>query len=476
MGDWIRLQDVVLHRPEPTPLFQGLSWTVRSGQTWAIVGPTGSGKSTLAQLLLGRIRPKAGHIEWPMLRAQDDESPLTPADVIEYVPFREESRRFSYRRHYYQQRFNFIEPGDDLTLDEFLRSGTSASESQLDAAATALGIQEFRRRSLIQLSNGQMRRARLARAWLSRPMLLMLDDPFVGLDRDGREDLSGLLEELVQQGQAVMLFTVEENVPSWVSHTLNLPVRGGVSSPRLVVANAVPSRSPVVEPEPTSEPIVELHKVRVAYGATPIVHDLSWVVRRGERWAVLGPNGSGKSTLLSLLCGDHPQAYSNDIRLFGRRRGSGETIWDIKSRVGLVSPELHLYFTSHLTAWEVVGTGWFDVLVPRPMSAGQIEQTRRLFSEWGLDKEKDRPFQQLSTGEQRLMLLARACVKSPELLILDEPFQGLDDYRVAQLRDWLDRRLRPTQTMIFVTHRPEELPRCVTRQLVLDRGQVVSVL
>src|SRR5207245_350620 len=128
----------------------------------------------------------------------------------------------------------------------------------------------------------------------------------------------------------------------------------------------------------------------------------------------------------SLLCGDHPQAYSNDIRLFGRKRGTGESIWDIKRRIGLLSPELHLYFTEPLSAAQVAATGFFDILALRLTTRTHDAVIAELFEHFGLTALADRLFSRLSTGEQRLVLLVRALVKEPPLLILDEPFQGLD--------------------------------------------------
>src|SRR5262249_31549617 len=153
------------------------------------------------------------------------------------------------------------------------------------------------------------------------------------------------------------------DIPAWVTHVLRLgsddPERAGsVSDGQTPVAYASGSFS-------NAPPIVELRNVNVSYGDRHVLRGLSWTVRAGEAWAVLGPNGSGKTTLLSRLSGDPPQAYANDIRLFGRQRGSGESIWDIKRNVGLVSPELHVYFSEPLSAAEAAATGFFDVLVRR---------------------------------------------------------------------------------------------------------------
>ncbi len=214
--------------------------------------------------------------------------------------------------------------------------------------------------------------------------------------------------------------------------------------------------------------------MNVSYGERAILRDVSWTVRAGERWAVLGPNGSGKTTLLSLLCGDHPQAYANDLWLFGRKRGSGESIWDIKRHIGLVSPELHLYFSEPLTAFQTAATGFFDVLARRPTTLAQDALVRSLFDEFGLTDLGERPFARLSLGEQRLVLLLRALVKRPPLLILDEPFQAIDTRLTARVRDWLDHRLGPDQTLLFVSHHIEEIPRTVDRRLRLAAGRVVE--
>jgi molybdate transport system ATP-binding protein len=220
-------------------------------------------------------------------------------------------------------------------------------------------------------------------------------------------------------------------------------------------------------PPKIGEPIIELRNVRVAHGGRTILKNIDWTVRAGERWAVFGPNGSGKTTLLSLLCGDHPQAYANDVKLFGRRRGTGESIWDVKNRIGLLSPEFHLYFSEPLNAERVAATGFFDGVADRPTTPEQNHAVKSLFDEFRITHLIGRPFRQLSTGEQRLVLLVRALVKRPELLVLDEPFQSLDGDTMRHARDWLDRKLGMDQTLLFVTHFEEELPQCIGRRLEL---------
>jgi molybdate transport system ATP-binding protein len=465
------LDQATVSWPGGPVVFRVLSWTVREGQTWAIVGPVGSGKTTLAEVLRGLQALDGGSIHWPLLDrlAEAGQRTFWPSEAFQHLTFREDSWLFSYSRHYYQQRFNFIEPQDDLTLESFLRSPTAGDSTGVAMVAEQLGIDHLRSFSLIKLSSGQMRRARIARALLAGPEVLILDDPFAGLDQAGRSEVAVILGSLVRQGQRLILITRPDAVPSWVTDVLELP---GPTRPQVQFQFAQGCRlnQPASAPR-SDEPIIELRNVSVGYGDRMPLQNVSWTVRAGERWAVLGPNGAGKTTPLSLLCGDHPQAYSNDIRLFGRSRGSGETIWEIKQFIGLLSPELHLYFTEPLTAQQAAATGFFDALVCRATTPQQDAAVRERFGQFGITTLAQRLFARLSTGEQRLVLLIRALVKEPALLILDEPFQGLDGTWAARLRDWIDQRLRPDQTLLFVSHHPEEVPHTVANILRLDRGR-----
>jgi molybdate transport system ATP-binding protein len=477
-----RLADATVVRPTGEVVFEGLSWTAREGETWAVVGGIGAGKTSLTEFLLGRLRITSGKVEWPLvdrLRAAGRRI-AWPSEIVGRVGFKEESRLFSYGRHYYQQRYNFIEPDDDLTLDEFLHTGVTSSEESLQAVTARLGIAELRPLSFIKLSNGQTRRARIARALLDHPEILILDEPFVGLDADGRAEVRDQLRKLVDEGTRLILITSPATMPEWVTHVLELTerrvtfvgLRADYRGLRVPLLSQPPERT---GPRTTSEPVIELHDVNVTHGGKPILKHINWTVRAGERWAILGPNGSGKTTLLSLLCGDHPQAYGNDVRVFGRRRGTGESIWDIKRRVGLVSPEMHLYFSEPLTAERAAATGFFDVVVSRPTTAEQDSTVRRLFSHFGIVELMDRPFARLSTGQQRIVLLVRALVKDPPLVILDEQFQTLDADTAEKARDWIDNHLAADRTVLFVTHNEAELPRTVARRLRLRDGVVAEI-
>ena len=197
----------------------------------------------------------------------------------------------------------------------------------------------------------------------------------------------------------------------------------------------------------------------------------------GQHWAIAGPNGAGKTTLLALISGDHLQAYANVIHLFGRRRGSGESIWDIKKQIGLVTPHFHAGYQKRLTAFEVVCSGWFDsVGLYRRCSQTQAEQARQELAAQEIEQLADRPFDHLSHGQQRLVLIARAMVKHPTLLILDEPCAGLDaEHRQAVLEQLDTIAARGRSQLLYVTHHPDERPACITHTLKLEAGRVAGV-
>ena len=201
------------------------------------------------------------------------------------------------------------------------------------------------------------------------------------------------------------------------------------------------------------------------YGGRDIFKGLDWEVRRGERWMLTGPNGSGKSLLLSMVCGDNPQAYANDIVIFDHKRGSGESIWDIKNNIGYVCPEMQLYFRSKLPVRGIVVEGMRPVLERyRPHTPSETAIAEAWLECLGIGALAGRDFSTLSSSEQRMVLLARAFARQPALLVLDEPFQGLDPYNKELVRRVIDRMVASRgSSLIFVTHYPEELPSCVDR-------------
>ncbi|KAB7733338.1 ATP-binding cassette domain-containing protein [Rudanella paleaurantiibacter] len=481
----IALQDATLRRPNGFTL-TNLNWTLEPNQHWAIMGPSGSGKSLFLETVAGRLPVAGGRLC------------LVDATLRSQIELVARDYSFDWRIagavQFYQQRFNTQTVDDGPTVWDVLQGqvrpvGTidPASvplppplypEDWLRNRADVLRITHLLDRRLTSLSNGETRRTLLVRSLLKQPRILLLDNPFSGLDADSRAQLHETIEQAAQTGVSLVMVVDERDMPACVTHRLVLEggkkEKGEGNKEKGEESSAPLSPSSVLPPSFSTA--IQMQDVTVRYGAKTVLDRVNWTVQRGEKWALLGPNGSGKSTLLSLITGDNPQAYANKLHLFDRRRGTGESIWWIKSRIGFVSPELHLYFPRQTRVWDVVASGLFDTMgLFRKLDAEQQRQVQKQLETLGLTSFRDRRLADLSAGLQRWVLLARALVKRPPLLILDEPTQGLDTEQVAQFRDLIDEMAtqNPDQTLIYVTHYPDELPRCVTQTLRLAEGRVV---
>ena len=357
-------------------------------------------------------------------------------------------------------------------------------------------LDELADKYIISLSSGELRKFQMAKALATKPRVLILDNPFIGLDAPTRADFRRLLHDLIREtGMLVILvLSKRDDIPDFITHIL--PVEGLRLLPKMTLSAYRSWYAAVPKPELSCDvrdwithlpvhdiletdfyprdggEILRFRDVSIRYGNRTILQPLDWTVHEGERWALSGPNGSGKSTLLSLVCADNPQAYACNIELFGHRRGTGESIWQIKKHIGYVSPEMHRAYLKDIPAIDVVASGLSDsvglYVRPKPEQKQTCLDWMRIF---GVEDVADRSFLQLSSGEQRLCLLARAFVKDPELLILDEPLHGLDDKNRQLVRQIIKCFCqRPHKTLVMVTHYEEELPDCITHHLRLQKS------
>ncbi|MEJ2040596.1 MAG: ATP-binding cassette domain-containing protein, partial [Desulfosarcinaceae bacterium] len=317
------------------------------------------------------------------------------------------------------------------------------------------------------------------------PRLLILDEPFNNLDAASCADLAVIMRGQMTGGVQLILITHRMNdVPSGFTHLLRLG-RGRVAEHgpfSFSASSPPPADSPLTGALPSTRtgfeepPLVDLQDVCVRYGDISVLDHIDWTLRRGEHWALIGPNGAGKSTLLKLITGDQLQVYANRVFLFGRQRGSGESVWQIKREIGQVSDELHARYQRDTAVRDVISSGFFDsVGLYRRCSAAQKQIVDRWLQRLALEPLAQERFDRLSFGQQRLVLIARAMVKTPRLLILDEPCNGLDKthrLKVIELADALGGG-NATQ-LIYVTHHQEELPACITHRLYLEGGKIRS--
>ncbi len=456
-------------------VFKDLSWEMKTSETWAIVGATGAGKTSFLKALTGEYFLKKGNIFYNF---EGSEAPITDfldleEHLIAFVPFKEASRAFDYSRHYYQQRYNATEAEDSITIEDFLRPEIHVDYTpEQKSILELLSLETLRPLQFIKLSTGETRRVRLAKALLSSPQLLLLDNPFVGLDKAMCQTFSVYIDKLVAAGIKIIITGNYDELPSSVTHILeieNAGIKQNTTKEKFLTSfhtmNEIEKNVLNFQRKKRQfgfKTVVEMKNVRLNYGEKEILKDFSWTVRGGEKWALLGANGSGKSTLLSLIFGDNPKAYSNPIKLFDRRRGSGESIWDIKKKIGFISPEIQFYFEQGLTCEAVAASGFFDTMQSgRALSKREQNNLDALFDFFGLTTLLDQDFEYISDGQQRVVLLIRALVKDPPLLILDEPFQNMDAFYLQRSMQLLEQYCNADKTLIIVTHYTAEIPKFV---------------
>ncbi len=458
-----------------------VNMTLAVGEHLAIVGRNAAGKNLLVDIITG-LRPLL------MNEVKYDFSPSDSRMVyenIKYIAFRD-SYGDADGNYYYQQRWNTHSLDEIPMVRDLLPE--AADEERKKTLYELFEVEEMLDKRIILLSSGELRKFQLVKTLITNPRVLIMDNPFVGLDAGTRDRLRDLLEKLIHATplQVILVLSKTDEIPSFITHVI--PVADRICGKKITLSEYQAICQPLPERMLSEEKekrilnlpcnasfhtgnVVELNKVSIRYGAYTLLEDLDWTVKCGEKWALCGDNGSGKSTLLSLVCADNPQSYACDIALFGRKRGSGESIWEIKKHIGYVSPEMHRAYLKNLPAIDIVASGLHDSVGlykrPHPEQAAVCAWWMDIF---GIAALKDRNFLQLSSGEQRLVLLARAFVKDPELLILDEPLHGLDLYNRRLVKDVIEAFCRREgKTLVMVTHYREELPQCITNFLFLKK-------
>lgn len=469
-----------------------VNFTLLEKEQLAIIGDNGSGKSMFVDIITGK-HPLLG--EGVKYDFGSDNARMV-CDNIKYVSF-EDTYGTDSDTKYYQMRWNCHEEDNTPFVYDVLESAfeiSSAANSAFnlveykDLLYDVFGISKIYSLKLSMLSSGERRKLHLIRALLSNPKLLIIDNPFIGLDSQARILLVESLELLVNKIglQIILVVSRDNDIPNFITHVVKVEelrvgeklfysdyINGEARAKKLILDETIKfgiANLPQND-ESFANTIVECYDVTVSYGKRTILDKLNFKILNGERWALIGENGSGKSTLLSLVCADNLQSYSNNIILFDYVRGTGESIWDIKKHIGYVSPELHRSYLKDYPAIDVVASGLSDSVGlykrPRPDQISICEFWMKAF---GVLKYKHTSFLLLSSGEQRLVLLARAFVKDPSLLILDEPFHGLDQNNCNIVREIIEEFCyRRNKTLIMVSHYDEDFPPFITHTLHLKR-------
>ena len=495
------------------PYLQNTSWQINTNEHWAILGPNGSGKTTFAKSLFGGVPVVRGNIIFHFSK-EDRQNPASIANAIGYVSpelqrdiIERENLEDSFRD--FSGKIYDVTTVKNLILDKMINPVDGVQyEKRLSQIAKKMRTEALLERDIKSLSTGEMNTALIAKALLKRPRLLILDEPFEGLDQQSRNSLANTINDLTRTNIHLVLITHRfEEIISNITHVLLLKQgqiykagrKEDVFTPDNInrvyemdkrsiqpdpheLLNALPvfkrKRPPLSLDKKTAEArvLIEMKNVTIKYNRKRILDRFNWIVKDGENWAISGPNGAGKSTVLTLICGDNLQAYANEIYLFGKRRGSGESIWDIKKQIGFISSDLQIRQHKNINAFDVVCSGFFDSNgLYKRCSSEELSIVKEWTHFLGVDELADQKFGRLSHGQRQLILIARAMVKSPEILILDEPFQGLDIKNRTKILDVFEYIGSQSHTnLIYVPNQDAEELNCITHVLNMDHGKAID--
>ncbi|MDQ0969891.1 molybdate transport system ATP-binding protein [Flavobacterium sp. W4I14] len=461
-------------------VLKDLYWEVNVCQNWVLWGESGSGKTSLAKAIAGLI-PSQGSIE-----INYDAQSKLPAEVLFVESWYQFKNLEGVANFYYQQRYTSLQANDTLTVHAELVAYGKEKGLHFDLVEPileALGFATFASSQLIELSSGEHKKLQLVKALWLKPQLLIIDQPYTGLDKASRKNLNTLLDQATAEGVQLILICNDLEFPESIDSFAEI-IDGQIATsfsreigdlPPEIHKRKIPAflkESPMY----SSTDMVTMVDVNISYGEKQVLKNINWEVKAGEKWLLQGPNGSGKSTLLSLINGDHPQSYANELYLFGNRRGSGESIWDIKQHIGLISPEFHWYFDATSTVWKCVASGFYDTVgLFQQLPYSKRAQVDELIEYFGLTDNKNELLTALPLGKQRLVLLARTIIKNPELLILDEPCQGLDQQQTKHFNQLVDELCSNGMTLIYVGHFESQLPTCIEKRILLEKGEVKVV-
>ncbi|MDH3901873.1 MAG: molybdate ABC transporter ATP-binding protein ModF [Xanthomonadales bacterium] len=449
-----------------------INWILKPGQVWAIMGASGSGKSALAAALTGAGEISSGTLDGIVANA-GVVSLESQAELIERERLRDDS-----------DITDKVNPGTPVRnmLDEVCKD-----PELLEQLITLFRLDSLLDRGFRKLSSGETRKVLFTRALISQPDMLIVDGPFEGLDAQTVPLVNDILRQFAGKTPLLLVINRFDELPDFVSHialmekgrlkvtldTSDKPAMESISqllhlkTTHLQIPDADPGDSST--PLNPDQPLVNIRGASVCYTDNLVFEDLDWRIEAGQHWQLTGPNGSGKTSLLNLITGDHPQCYNNDIFVFGYQRGNGESIWDIKQHIGYVSSALHWDYRVSINCKNVIISGFYDSI---GLYTRATDLQQEIAAKWlqvlGFQHRVTQAFNQFSYGDQRLLLIARAMVKHPDLLILDEPCFGLDDINRQLVLALIEKICAGSETtVIYVNHHAEDRIEGINNYLAL---------
>lgn len=459
-------------------------FSIKQGEQWCLFGPNGSGKSLLANLLAGKRTETGSYVHCA--------EGFEPARDCLFVSFEEQQRLWAQDNRLDMSEYSDRAEDKGTLVDDLIRSGRphdQIEDSLLLDLIEQLDLHGILQKGIRFLSSGQIRRALIARSLYAaagdKRKLVILDDPLEAIDKASRERIVDCITSQQFAGlTSLLLCRRQQDILLGVTHIalmeslqiaeqgLRNEVESSDSFVRLTkltpeIATTLPKPNSDASLPDASDKLIELKNINASYGDLPVLRDVSWTLTGADHVLIEGPNGCGKSTLLSLIDGENHKGYGQEVYLFGRLKGSGETVWEIKSRFGVVSNELHNKYVKGWKVLDVVVSGFFDsVGLYDDSGSAEWDGAREWLAALGISHFEKEYYHELSFGQQRLVLLARAMVKHPSVLVLDEPCVGLDDYHRQLILGTLNAIAEQTRTrIVYVSHVSDEQPQCINQRL-----------
>jgi len=423
-----------------------ISWEIGNGELNAIIGPNKSGKSLLAKIICGRTFNYKGHI-----------SKTINFTDISFSDYTADYSGFHYSNFYYQQRYSVSDTPDIETIQELLEY--DVNDIYKNQIFNKVLSSDILPKKIIELSSGESRKVLILKNIFKNSKIYVLDNPFTGLDTNSIFILSDVFKIMTQQyGKTIILLLNNENFKIVFDKTIYLNKVNEITDNQY----SNNENNCYITPECHFNIAFKIDKQHLKAGNKVLIKDVSWTINKGEKWLLKGNNGSGKSTLMSLLNADNPNGYSMGITLFDKERGTGESIWDIKAKIGFISPEIQLFWNGAQPVRNIIRSGFSNTqLLNRKTSKQEEQQYGTLLDIFQLRKIENALFASLSSGEKRMVIMVRALVNNPPLLILDEPFQGLDSIHFKFLYEFLSAYADKERTIIQIAHLENEVLPCI---------------
>jgi len=434
-----------------------ICWEIGKGELNAVIGANKSGKTLLAKIICGQLYNYKGRV-----------SKTIDFTDVSFSDYTADSSRFHYSDFYYQQRYNVFDMPDMQTIEEWL--GYDANDEYKNILFNKVLPADILTKKIVQLSSGESRKVLILKNIFKPAKIYILDHPFTGLDANSVLILSDVFKMMARDyGKTVILLLNTVTTADIFHKVIHLNTSVDVPATYSSVRKDVFYKTPVMP----FNIVFQINDKHLKVANEILIGNVSWTIRKGEKWLLKGANGSGKSTLMSLLYADNPVAYGLEITLFDKQRGTGESIWDIKSKIGFVSPEIQLFWDGAQSVKEIIRSGFSNTIVlSRKITEEEQQQYKTLLELFQLQAKEHALFASLSSGEKRIVMIVRALVNNPPVLILDEPFQGLDNDYFNLLYDFLSSYANGNRTVIQIAHLQHEVLPGINRVALIENNKL----